>query len=85
MAKKKDEKIVQQVQEQQVEEAPQAPAVEEPPKVDFDAWWATVQTKLAAHHHKEIVKADFRGRGLTSMETMKDYHNALAQYGVKLR
>lgn len=52
--------------------------------VDFDGWWAARATKIPGHHHKEIIKADFRGRGLSMMETMEDYDDALKDYGLKL-
>lgn len=55
------------------------------PKVDFEAWWAVVQKKLPQHHHKEIVKADFKARGLSASESMSTFEGALEKYGVKLK
>lgn len=52
--------------------------------IDFDGWWAARQTKIPRQHHKEVIKADFRGRGLTTKETMADFDAALVQYGIKL-
>lgn len=52
--------------------------------VDFDGWWAARSSKIPSHHHKEIVKADFRGRGLSMMETMEDFDDALKEYGLVL-
>ena len=54
------------------------------PKVDFDAWYASRGRHIPKHHHKEILKADFMGRGLNMFETMEDFDRALAQYGIKL-
>jgi hypothetical protein len=62
------------------EKLQQAPAQQ--PKISFDAWWAIASKKLATHHHKEIVVADFKARGLSSNETMAAYNKALQQYGV---
>lgn len=62
----------------------QPEAVQTQPKVAFDAWWAMNATKIPGHHYKEIVQADFSARGLTSMETMQDYKEALEKYGLKL-
>ena len=53
------------------------------PKVSFDVWWATTAKKLATHHRKEIVMADFKARGLSTQETMVAYDKALQLYGVK--
>lgn len=52
--------------------------------VDFDGWWAVRSTRVPSHHHKEVIKADFRGRGLSTMETMEDFDEALKEYGLKL-
>jgi arginine/lysine/ornithine decarboxylase len=54
------------------------------PKIDFDAWWALVENKIPTHHNREVIKADFRGRGLSSQETMQAYNEALGKYGLKL-
>ena len=61
-------------------------AVELPPeeKVDFDAWHVLRSKKIPRAHHKEIIKADFKGRGLGQRESLKDFDDALAKYGVKL-
>lgn len=52
-------------------------------KVSFEAWWAVTAKKLPAHHHKEVVMADFKARGLSTNETMTAYNKALQLYGVK--
>jgi hypothetical protein len=55
-----------------------------PVKVHFDAWWAVMHKKLPLHHHKEVIKADFKARGLSMHETMTVFTDALGQYGIKL-
>ncbi len=52
--------------------------------IDFDGWWAMHASKIPRQHHKEIVKADMRGRGLREKETLETFDKALAMYGVKL-
>lgn len=53
-------------------------------KVDFDGWWAVRSKQIPAQHRKEIVKADFIGRGLSDKESMESYDAALNKYGIKL-
>jgi hypothetical protein len=55
-----------------------------PEKVDFDAWFVMRGEKIPKHHHKEIIKADFKGRGLGQHESLEDFDAALAKYGIKL-
>jgi len=61
-----------------------APAVQ-PMKLDFDAWWAMNEKKIPSQHHKEIIKAEFRARGLSLKEPAQSYNEALKKYGVKLK
>jgi hypothetical protein len=53
-------------------------------KVDFDAWFVMRENKIPPQHHKEIVKADFKGRGLGQCESLEDFDAALGKYGIKL-
>jgi len=55
------------------------------PKIAFEAWWALMQKRMPPNHHKEIVMADFRARGLSMQEPMAVFEKALADYGVKLK
>jgi hypothetical protein len=55
------------------------------PSVDFEVWWAMAQKKMPGHHHKEIIKADFRARGLSMREPAAAFNEALELYGVKLK
>ena len=53
-------------------------------KLDFDAWHCMREEQIPKAHHKEIIKADFKGRGLGQHESLEDFDAALAKYGVKL-
>lgn len=64
---------------------PQQATVEQSEElVEFETWHASRGPKIPQHHHKEILKADFKARGLCDMATMKDFDEALTKYGVKL-
>lgn len=52
--------------------------------VDFNVWYAMREKSIPAHHMKEIIWADFKGRGLSARETVAAYDLALASYGIKL-
>lgn len=78
LAKQEMEKSMDAVAIEQLKQEEQAQ------KIDFDGWWASRAKLIAPQHHKEIVKADFRGRGLSTLETMEDYDDALREYGIKL-
>lgn len=73
-----------------IEEIEPAPAqIEEPQaveehKLDFDGWYAGRASRIPAHHHKEIIRADFRGRKMPVMATMAEFDAALKKYGVTL-
>lgn len=71
-------------QEQAPEAEAAAPQEEAAPKLDFDAWFAMRGSKIPPQHHKEIVKADFKGRGLDQCESLEDFDAALRKYGVRL-
>lgn len=86
MAKKKDDVV-----EEKVEAKEEAPVVEEvvpepvpEKKFNFDVWYALREKQIPSKHMKEIILADFKGRGLTSKETLATFDAALRKYGVKL-
>ena len=58
---------------------------EAPKKIGFDQWWADkgLSAKLAPHM-KEIVYADFRGRGLTAIHALEAWDTAAKQFGLML-
>ncbi len=53
-------------------------------KVEFDVWYVLREAKIPKHHHKEIIKADFKGQGLSDHETMAVFDAALKKYGLML-
>lgn len=57
---------------------------EEPQKIDFDTWFIVRSKQIPAHHHKEIIKADFKARNLPTICTMDQFDGALEKYGLKL-
>lgn len=61
-----------------------APEAIEEELVDFEAWYAARQKAIPTHHHKEILRADFKGRKVPEMATMAIFDDALKKYGVKL-
>lgn len=52
--------------------------------LDFESWHALRGPSIPAVHKKEILKADFAGRGLTMTETLAIYDEALKKYGITL-
>lgn len=52
--------------------------------LEFDVWHVMRSPKIPQHHMKEIIKADFRARGLSEKESMEVFDKALSDYGVKL-
>lgn len=70
--------------------APVTPVAEEPAPapevhlVDFDGWYGARASRIPAHHHKEILRADFKGRKVPVMASMADFDEALKKYGVRL-
>jgi hypothetical protein len=53
--------------------------------VDFDGWYALRRHQIPAQHHKEIIKADFKGRKIPVMGTIAQFDEALAKYGIKVK
>ena len=64
------------------QEAAAAPTLMEQPKIEFDTWYAMRSHLIPPHHLKEIIKADFKGRGVPSMATIAEFDEALRKYGV---
>lgn len=80
-------KDIKEMEKRAREEALQALPQEE--KKDesclFDAWYAMRASQIPGRHMKEILRADFEGRGLGNKETIAKYDMALEKYGVKLK
>lgn len=85
----KVEEVILEDKEAALEEAvasnPPAPLAPEEEKHEFESWYALRSKKIPAHHHKEILKADFKARGLTDSETLEAFDAALKKYGVILK
>ena len=78
-------KAIKAMEKKQREEALAAnPPVVSAEKIFFDQWWAANSKKIPAMHRKEIVFADFKGRGLTNKEFSKDFDLALKKYGLDI-
>ena len=61
------------------------PAAEVEKKISFDQWWMLVNKRVSLPYwQKEVILADFKGRGLSKMETEESFDNALKMFGVKL-
>lgn len=60
------------------------PKIEPSPKVDFDAWFVMRGSKIPKQHHKEVIRADFKGRGLSQYESLEAFDAALRKYGINL-
>jgi len=52
--------------------------------LEFEEWFSQREKLIPAHHHREIIKADFLARKVPKMATMDQFDEALKQYGVKL-
>ena len=51
---------------------------------EFDVWWMDINRRVTMKPWmKEIVKADFKGRGLSNKETMERFDDALRVFGLK--
>jgi hypothetical protein len=58
--------------------------INKPVKVSFEVWHAMRSKLIPLQHYAEIIKADFKGRGLKETETLETFDRALCKYGVKL-
>lgn len=83
MAKKNLEDQIKAM-EKKNREAAAAIVVASPIAVSFDSWFHQRSDKIARCHHKEIIMADFKARGMGEEATMAEFDKALELYGVKL-
>lgn len=52
--------------------------------VDFDTWWMDVNRRVKMKPWmKEIVQADFKGRGLSKRESLEKFDESLRLFGIK--
>lgn len=84
MAKKKWKQEQKQSEEKVLEKPASVVEVPKEPLVEFDAWYASRASRIPSQHHKEILWADFKARGLKKMALMNEYDEALKKYGVQL-
>lgn len=54
-------------------------------EVSFDEWYMMRSAAIPKNHRKEMLRADFKGRGLGSRAELAQYDDALCKYGVKLK
>lgn len=66
------------------EDVVSATLIEEPMLVEFEEWFSARENLIPAHHHREIIKADFKARKVPKLATMDQFDEALRQYGVNL-
>jgi len=52
--------------------------------VTFNAWWMLRCKKINKAHRKEVIWADFKGRGLKNAELIETFDSALTKYGIIL-
>jgi hypothetical protein len=52
--------------------------------ISFEEWYSLRKTLIPAHHHQEILVADFKGQKVPMVNTMAKFDEALNKYGVKL-
>lgn len=76
--------MVKEVMREVVALKEEAMVKEASPKVDFDVWFVMRNSKIPKTHHKEVIMADFKGRGLSQCESLEDFDAALKKYGINL-
>jgi hypothetical protein len=81
MAKNLKEKIKEMEQKNREETTPKVKPLE---VISFNSWYHQKKDKIAKCHHKEIIMADFKARGLGEEATVEEFDKALELYGVKL-
>lgn len=62
-----------------------AQSSKEDSRVDFEVWYSIRSNKIPTQHHKEIIKADFKGRKVPALATMAEFDSALKKYGITLK
>jgi len=90
MAKKNLMKEIQEMENRARKEAmgsnkQEAPVENKPEEIDLDSWYFLRSKSIPGHHMKEIIRADFKARGLGNKDTMENFDKALESYGVKIK
>lgn len=53
-------------------------------KIDFDTWWMDINRRVKMKSWlKEVVQADFKGRGLEKRESLEKFDESLRLFGIK--
>ena len=52
--------------------------------LDFEEWFSIREASIPKHHHREIIKADFKGRKVPAKATVGQFDEALKKYGIEL-
>ncbi len=53
-------------------------------KMEYDVWWMDINRRVPLKAWmKEVIRADFKGRGLSGKEDPEKYDEALRLFGVK--
>lgn len=81
MAENLKEQIKEMEKKNREESAPKVTPLE---VVSFNSWYHQRKDKIAKCHHKEIIMADFKARGLGEEASIEEFDKALELYGVKL-
>ena len=53
--------------------------------ISFEEWYSMQEKNIPSHHHREILKADFKGQGIIGEATKDQFDMALKKYGVDLK
>ena len=54
------------------------------PLIGFDVWYSKRINIIPPVHHKTVILADFKARGLSEKETQENFDLALNKYGIKI-
>lgn len=83
---KKDIKAMEKkAREEAFKNRAESPGQTKSEEILFDAWFAMRSSQIPGRHMKEIIRADFTGRGLGNKATAEKFDLALEKYGVKLK
>ncbi len=89
IGKKTNKKVMEAIKEMERESRVEIVASLPPPlpvaeRIFFDQWWANKSKRIPPIHRKEVIFADFKGRGLTNKETTEAYDLGLKKYGLDI-
>lgn len=81
-------KEIKEMERKKREAAHKAAAVAPAPAnrdISYDEWYMMRSAAIPKVHRKEVLRADFKARGLGKKADLASYDEALEKYGVKLR